>query len=87
MQLSEPYIVNNQMENKGTKDYKKEIRQRKKIQWYSAEKKKKPTTKQLLAGGIPSLTLVLWESLFLLIRSLASKEALKPCTKDVVSNA
>lgn len=40
------------------KDYKKEMRQRKKFQWYSAEKKE-TTTKQLLAGGIPSLILVL----------------------------
>lgn len=29
------------MENKGMKDYKKEMRQRKKFQWHSAEKKKK----------------------------------------------
>lgn len=61
VQLAEPYVGKNQEENKGMKDYKKEMRHRKKFQWYSAEKK---PTKQLLAGGIPSLTLVMWESLF-----------------------
>lgn len=34
-------------------------------------------SKETLAGKIPSLTVVMWERLFFLIHSLASKETLK----------